>query len=142
MCFYRISKHKRSDSPIPTTVYKVMRKIGHDCVNSVYYPSIQPYSVGETIKAWRPADTELMDIAFTLDGEIVHAYQTLEGAEDGIRAICHFHDNWCHYMLTIVQCEIPPGVEYWLGSDGEIGARELRIVYIIDGGATHQKKED
>jgi hypothetical protein len=128
MCFFRISEHKRSNAQI--TVYKVMRKIGPDCVNSVYYPSIQPYSVGETIKAWRPADTELMDIAFALDGEIVHAYQTLDRAEDGIRRICHFSDTWCHYMLTIVQCEIPPGVEYWLGSDGEIGARELRIVYI------------
>lgn len=107
-----------------------MRKIGPNCVNSVYYPSIQPYSVGETIKVWRPTDTELMDIAVALDGEIVHSYQTLEGAEDGIRRICHFHDFWYHYTLTIVQCEIPPGVEYWLGSDGEIGARELRIVAI------------
>ena len=128
MCFYRMSKHKCSDTPI--TVYKVMSKIDPNCVNSFYYPSIQPYSIGETIKAWRPADTELMDIAVTLDGEIVHAYQTLEGAEDGIKRICYFHDIWYHYTLTIVQCEIPPGVEYWLGSCGEIGARELRIVSI------------
>jgi hypothetical protein len=128
MCFYRISKHQCSDTPI--TVYKVMHKIGPNCINSVYYPVLKPYLVGEKIIAWRPADTELMDIAFALDGEIVHAYQTLDRAEDGIRRICHFSDSWCHYMLTIVQCEIPPGVEYWLGSDGEIGARELRIVSI------------
>ena len=126
MCFYRISEHKCSNAPI--TAYKVMRKVSPNRVNSVYYPSM-PYLAGETIKACYSADTALMDIAFCLDKEIVHAYQTLKRAEDQISRICHFSDTLCHYMLTIVQCEIPPGVEYWLGSDGEVGARELRIVY-------------
>lgn len=128
MCFYRISKHKCSDTPI--TVYKVMKKPGPNCVNSIYCSALKPYLVGENIVAAKRADTELMDIAVALDGEIVHAYRTLDRARGEINWMCGFGDCLFPAILTIVQCEIPPGVEYWLGSDGEIGARELRIVSI------------
>jgi hypothetical protein len=91
---------------------------------------LTPYLVGQKIVAAHSADTELMDIAFTLDREIVHAYQTLARAKYQINPIWMFSDYLDINVLTIVKCEIPPGVEYWLGYDGEIGARELRIVSI------------
>lgn len=128
MCFYRISKHKRSNTPI--TVYKVMRKIDPGCVNSIYYSALTPYLVGQKIVAARSADTKLMDMAFAFDREIVHAYQTLNRARLQINPICMFSDYLDINMLAIVECEIPPGVEYWLGYDGEIGAREMKIVAI------------
>ena len=128
MCFYRISKHKRSDTPI--TVYKVMRKISSGCINSIYYSALTPYLVGQKIVAAHSADTELMDMAFALDREIVHAYHTLNRARLQIKPICIFSDTLYPDMLAIVECEIPPGVEYWLGYNGEIGAREMKIVSI------------
>lgn len=128
MCFYRISKHKCSDTPI--TVYKVMKKLGPNCVNSIYYSALKPYLVGENIVAAKRANTELMNIAVALDGEIVHAYRTLDRARGEINLIWAFGDCLYPTILTIVQCEIPPGAEYWLGADGEIGAREMKIIAI------------
>ena len=128
MCFYRISKHKCSDTPI--TVYKVMRKVSPDCVNSVYYPALKPYLVGEKIVASHSqASTKLMDMAFALDKEIVHAYQTLDRAEESMLRMGYFISQLIG-NLVIVKCEIPSGAEYWLGSGEEIGARELKIVSI------------
>lgn len=107
-----------------------MRKIGPGCINSIYYSALTPYLVGQKIVAAYSADTELMDIASTLDKEIVHAYRRLDRAILKIRELCVFHSTFNPIALTVVQCEIPPEVEYWYGSDGEIGARELRIVSI------------
>lgn len=128
MCFYRTSKHKCSDTPI--TVYKVMLKVGPDCVNSIFYPALKPYLVGQNIEAWRSVSTETLDIRFAFGGEIVHAYRRLDRAILKIRELCVFHSTFNPIALVVVECEIPPGVEYWLGSDGEIGARELIITKI------------
>lgn len=108
-----------------------MFKAGPNCINSIYYPALKPYLVGEKIVASNShASTKLMDMAFALDKEIVHAYQTLDRAEESILRIGYLISQFIG-SLVIVKCEIPSGAEYWLGSDREIGARELKIVAII-----------
>lgn len=128
MCFYRMSTCQCSN--IPITVYKVMVKARSNMVNSVYFPRRFPYCEKDTITAAFPSvSKEVIDDTYSLYGTIVHAYKSLSRAQDAMWRIPRFTD-WTYECLVIVKCKIPPGVEYWLGSDGEIGARELRIVSI------------
>lgn len=99
-------------------------------VNSVFYPRKLPYCEKCTISAAFPLlSNETIDNTYALYGSIVHAYKSLSRAKDAMRRIPQSTD-WTQNLLVIVQCEIPPGVEYWLGSDGEIGARKMKIVAI------------
>lgn len=99
-------------------------------VNSVYFPRRFPYCEKDTITAAFPSvSKEMIDDTYSLYGTIVHAYKSLGRAQDAMWRIPRYTD-WTREGLVIVKCEIPPEVEYWYGSDGEIGARELRIVAI------------
>ena len=99
-------------------------------VNSVYFPRRFPYCEKDTITAAFPlVSKETIDDTYSLYGTIVHAYKSLSRAQNAMYRISQFTD-WKRDCLVIVKCEIPPGVEYWYGSDGEIGARELKIVSI------------
>ena len=128
MCFYRMSTHRCSDVPI--TVYKVMVKVRPGQVNSVYYPRKLPYCEKCTISAAFPlVSNETIDDIYSLYGSIVHAYTSLSRAREAKPRICRYTD-WRSDCLVIVKCEIPPGVEYWLGYDGEIAAKEMKITAI------------
>lgn len=132
MCLRPTSKHKCSD--IPITVYKVMKLVYPGSVNSIFHPATHDgYWEKDVIKAKVFKPVEQMDTLWSIGEEVVHAYQTLEYAIDAKnRYLFSISPTrfYISYILRIVKCEIPPGVEYWLGSRGEIGARELRIVSI------------
>ena len=132
MCFYRTSKHKCSNNPI--TVYKVMRLVCPGTVNSIFHPAAHDgYWEKDVIEAKVFKSVEQMDALWSIGEEVVHAYQTLEYAIDAKNRYLFSMPTARSYMshiLRIVKCEIPPGIEYWLGSYGEIGARKLKIVSI------------
>lgn len=117
MCLYKFdSSYKISEKPI--TCYKLMRISainGAVYVNSMFYPCIgKGYKVGDTIKS--ALDDKACAMSRNkLGAEVVHSYV------DTSSFTMSFFDNFSISISrrdVVVKCEIPEGVPYWEGMDG------------------------
>ena len=130
MCLRRITKHKKAKEPIPC--YKIMELIidsGLMKVNSVAYPDSKGYIVGDTITSrFKLSRCNLIDNWKTdrlknLTGEVVHSYPYYDVNTPINRRYARMDAR----KLVFVECEIPNGVSYWVGADGEYGSKSLVI---------------
>ena len=130
MCLRRITKHKKAKEPIPC--YKIMLLIidsGLMKVNSVAYPDSKGYIVGDTITSrfnlsrYNLIDNWRIDRLKNLNGEVVHSYHYYDVNMPTHRRYARIDAR----KLVFVECEIPKGVSYWVGADGEYGSKSLVI---------------
>ena len=115
MCLYKFdSSYKIAEKPI--TCYKVMRISainGTVYVNSMFYPCIgKGYKVGDTIKS--ALDDKVCAMSRDkLGAEVVHSYVDTQSF-----TMSFFNDFSISTRDVVVKCEIPEGVPYWKGMDG------------------------
>lgn len=130
MCLTRITKHKKAKEPIPC--YKIMKLIiDNDIikVNSVAYPNSKGYIVGDTITSrfnlsrFNLIDSWRIDRLRNLNGEVVHSYPYYSVNMPINRRYARMDAR----KLIFVECEIPKGVSYWIGADGEYGSKSIVI---------------
>lgn len=111
MCLHKIHKFPKIAWK-PITCYKVVISCGGTYFWTLYTKNF--YKLNE------PIEHSVKSLGLskrTLEGEVVHAYVSLNRA--------YREYNMSYGDIKIVECVIPRFTIYWLGTVGEIGARKI-----------------
>lgn len=116
MCLYKSNKNLYKIAEKPITCYKLMQISainGAVYVNSMFYPCIgKGYTVGDKIKSALDDKVRAM-YRDKLGAEVVHSY-----VDASSFTMTFFDDFSIGPKDVVVKCEIPEGVPYWEGVDG------------------------
>lgn len=129
MCLYVKNNVRFRVAQEDITIFKVLRKerILFSLITRWVTPCCFTH-VGYKITRWTKLKAEGEVIRTEtgrrgfIEGGVIHAFLGKQKARAIIRAIAIEGD------MSVFECVIPKGVEYIIGSYGEVGAKEIRFV--------------
>ena len=132
MCFFKSVRTKHKTANVDTVCYKLMSRgsfYGGN-LNSIFYPSIDGYSVGDKMIPVIPIPDDEIDGCRGIDGGVIYSYISLKSAVAARIRLITFRPEKSG-SIVIVRCVIPAGTSYWRNNHREIISKKLVIKEIL-----------